>query len=139
MFREHDENRSNLRVVWQETPVSPGSSKTKHNRPVLLHTGRENIILAEDGIKRKRTTKEKDWNVNDSGMERGCGMTTPDDEYALLKWCEEQALENHNKAMDTKRPLDARVVYAANRNTFNEVAAKIRNGRVSQRPHFDGM
>ena len=75
-----------------------------------------------------------------------------DDMYSLLKWCEAEALKAHNQYRscsdschniecdgDDGICVSSSCDYHGMAVAYDKVADKIRNGRISQRPHFDGM
>ena len=64
-----------------------------------------------------------------------------DDMYSLLKWCEEREMEAHKKFHEANALSDThgKGVFYGEMLAYKAVADKIRNGRISQRPHFDGM
>lgn len=63
-------------------------------------------------------------------------MTTHNDDiYSLLKWCREQELEAHNKAMDDMNQLDVSVVYRSEAIAFGKMISKIQSMKQNQWPH----
>lgn len=62
----------------------------------------------------------------------------PADEYSLLAWATDQERDALIAAEQTKIRFD-RHGWKCRAIAFNEMANKIRSGRINQRPHFDGM